>query len=197
VSRPVIGIVGEIYLRFNPYSNQDVIRQVETAGGEVLITSMMEWFYFTNWGVKTFTRFFGMYLDWFKISLVDLYQQRQERKLLKPVAYLLKHPRESPITQLMNYIQPYYEPVLGTEAVLSMGKAIDFAQNGLCGILNIMPFSCMPGIIAAGMAPRLRADLDNIPWLDVIYDAQEGTNINTRLEAFMYQAVQFQRRMVK
>lgn len=195
--RPVIGIVGEIYLRFNPYSNQDIIRQVESAGGEVLITSMMEWFYFTNWGVKTFTRFFGMYLDWFKISLVDLYQQRLEHKLLKPVGHLLKHPRESPITQLMNYIQPYYEPVLGTEAVLSMGKAIDFARNGLCGILNIMPFSCMPGIIAAGMAPRLRADLDNIPWLDVIYDAQEGTNINTRLEAFMYQAVQFQRRMVK
>ena len=53
----------------------------------------------------------------------------------------------------------------------------------------------MPGIITAGMAPRLRSDLDNIPWLDVIYDAQEGTNINTRLEAFMYQVKQFQRRM--
>jgi predicted nucleotide-binding protein (sugar kinase/HSP70/actin superfamily) len=110
------------------------------------------------------------------------------------VEHLLKHVHESPIARLMDNIRPYYEPALDTEAVLSMGKSIDFAQNGLCGILNIMPFSCMPGIIVAGMAPRLRADLDNIPWLDIIYDAQGGTNINTRLEAFMYQAVQFQRR---
>ncbi|MFQ5575983.1 MAG: hypothetical protein ACE5G8_03230 [Anaerolineae bacterium] len=193
--RPLIGLVGEIYLRFNTFTNQDIIRRVEAAGGEVLLASMMEWFYFTNWGVKTFTRTFGQYLDFFKISLVDLYQQRWEKKLLKPVEHLLKHPHESPVAQLMDNIRPYYEPVLGTEAVLSMGKAIDFARHGLCGVLNIMPFSCMPGIITAGMSPRLRADLDNIPWLDVIYDAQEGTNLNTRLEAFMYQAVQFQRRM--
>ena len=195
--RPLVGLVGEIYLRFNAYSNQDIIRQVETAGGEVLVASMMEWFYFTNWFFKTYTRFFGMYLDFFRTSLSDLYQLYQERKLLKPVAHLLRNPHEAPIAQVIENVRPYYEPFLATEAVLSMGKAIDFAQSGLCGILNIMPFSCMPGIITAGMAPRLRADLDDIPWLDVIYDAQEGTNINTRLEAFMYQAVQFQRRMAQ
>ena len=96
----------------------------------------------------------------------------------------------------MKNIRPYYEPVLGTEAVLSMGKAIDLARHGLSGILNVMPFSCMPGIIVAGMAPRIRADLNSIPWLDVIYDAQAGTNLNTRLEAFMYQAVQFRRTVI-
>ena len=107
---------------------------------------------------------------------------------------MLKHPYEPAIGRMLEQISPYYEPYLATEAVLSMGKAVDFGQNGASGILNIMPFSCMPGLITAGMAPRLRADLDNIPWLDVIYDAQEGTNLNTRLEAFMYQTVQFQRR---
>ncbi len=195
--RPLIGLVGEIYLRANTYSNQDIIRQVETAGGEVMAASMMEWFYFTNWSFKTYTQFFNMYLDFFKTFLVDLYQQRQEHKLVKPVEHLLRHPYESPMNQLIDRIRPYYDPFLATEAVLSMSKAIEFAQKGLCGILNIMPFSCMPGIITAGMAPRLRADLNNIPWLDIIYDAQEGTNLNTRLEAFMYQAIQFQRRMAK
>ena len=62
---------------------------------------------------------------------------------------------------------------------------------GLSGIVNVMPFSCMAGIITAGMAPRIRADLGGVPWLDVIYDAQGGTNVNTRLEAFMYQATQY------
>lgn len=195
--RPLIGLVGEIYLRFNAYSNQEVIRRVEALGGEVLVASFMEWFYFTNWEAKTRARVLGMSLESLKVFLVNAYQRRQEGKLLKPVEHLLKRPHDPPLAQLMENIRPYYEPTLGTEAVLSMGRAIDFAQNGLSGILNVMPFSCMPGIIVAGMGPRLRADLDNIPWLDVVYDAQGETNINTRLEAFMYQAVQFQRQLAR
>ena len=190
-SRPLIGLVGEIYLRFYTYGNQDIVRQVETAGGEVTVATMMEWFYFTNWGFKIFSQEQGNYLDFFKMFLTDAYQKQMEHKLVKPVEHLLRNPHDAPISELMENIRAYYEPCLGTEAILSMSKAIDFARDGLCGILNVMPFSCMPGIITAGMASRLRADLDNIPWLDIIYDAQGETNINTRLEAFMYQAKQY------
>ncbi len=193
-ARPVIGLVGEIYLRSNVYSNQDIIRQVERAGGEVRAATMIEWIYFTNWYYKTYSRVSGLYVDMFGTILTDMYQRHLEHKLADQVAYLLKYPNESPVNQLIDNIGPYYDPYLATEAVLSMGKAIEFARNGSCGILNIMPFSCMPGIITAGMGPRLRTDLNNIPWLDIIYDAQEGTNINTRLEAFMYQVKQYQRR---
>jgi hypothetical protein len=52
----------------------------------------------------------------------------------------------------------------------------------------------MPGLITAGLAPRVRQDLNGIPWLDLSYDMQQSTNLQTRLEAFMYQAVQYQRR---
>jgi predicted nucleotide-binding protein (sugar kinase/HSP70/actin superfamily) len=88
--------------------------------------------------------------------------------------------------------QPYYEPRLGTEAALSVGKAVDFARQELCGVINILPFSCMPGIVVTGLAEAIRADHAHLPWLDVIYDAQGGTNLQTRLEAFMFQARQFQ-----
>jgi predicted nucleotide-binding protein (sugar kinase/HSP70/actin superfamily) len=74
-----------------------------------------------------------------------------------------------------------------------MGKAIDFIKNGAAGIINVMPFACMPGTITASIAPRIRADYNNVPWLDISYDTQGGTNIKTRLEAFMYQAEQFAR----
>jgi predicted nucleotide-binding protein (sugar kinase/HSP70/actin superfamily) len=195
--RPVIGLVGEIYLRFNTYGNQDIARKVEAAGGQVIIASMMEWFYYTNWSFKNYTRHFGKYLAYFQIALVDFYQQYTESRLVKTVEHLLQYPHETPVAQITENIKPYYEPFLATEAVLSMGKAIDFAEHGLSGILNIMPFSCMPGIITAGMAPRIRTDLDNIPWLDIIYDAQGETNINTRLEAFMYQAKQYKRRRAR
>jgi len=189
--RPIIGIIGEIYIRLNNYANQNLIRQVEAIGGEVKIASMMEWLYFANWSMKYNSWHSNQFMSFVNILIVDSYQQHQEHKLLKPVEHLLRHPDETPVTRLMDNIRPYYEPALLTEAVLSMGKAIDFAKLGLNGILNLMPFSCMPGIITAGMAPRIRSDLGNIPWLDVVFDAQGGTHFNTRLEAFMYQASQW------
>jgi predicted nucleotide-binding protein (sugar kinase/HSP70/actin superfamily) len=193
----VIGLVGEIYLRFNNYSNLDIVRRIEAAGGEVMQASLIEFLYHLNWGFKNYTRLMGRYFDYIVTFLTDKYQQYVEYRLVKPVAHLLDHPYETPVPKLMDNIRPYYDPTLGTEAVLSMGKAIELAHHGVCGLVNVMPFSCMPGILTTGMAPRLRRDLDNIPWLDITYDAQGGTNINTRLEAFMYQAIQFQRRQAR
>ncbi len=195
--RPLIGLVGEIYLRFNNYSNLDIIRRIEKAGGEVMLASLIEFLYLINWTFKTYAWGMGRYVDYLVTFFTDKYQQYAEYRLAKPVAHLLEHPYETPVAKLMDNIRPYYEPILGTEAVLSMGKAVELAHHGACGIVNVMPFSCMPGILVSGIAPRMRQDLDNIPWLDISYDAQGGTNINTRLEAFMYQAVQFQRRQVR
>lgn len=192
--RPLIGLVGEMYLRSNAYASQDIIRQVEAVGGEVVVATMQEWAYFSNWDHVQRIRDEGQALEIIKTVLTDLYQRYREHRLVKPAAHLLRHRYEVPTARLMDNIRPYYEPLLSTEAVLTMGEAIELARHGASGILNILPFSCMPGIISAGMAPRIRADLDNIPWLDVVFDAQGGTNLHTRLEAFMYQAEQYRRR---
>ena len=44
------------------------------------------------------------------------------------------------------------------------------------------------------MAPVLREHMDGVPWLDISFDGQGETNVNTRLEAFMHQSLQFHRR---
>lgn len=191
--RPVIGIVGEIYLRFNFTVNMGLVRQVEALGGEAQIASIIEWLYYTNWDYKNTSRSEGKPLEYLKIIAADMYQRHLEHNLLKPVEHLLRHAHETHTSILMDNLMPYYHPDLASEAILSMGAAIDFGKRGFDGIINVMPFSCMPGIITAGMAPRIRADLNNIPWLDISYDAQGDTNIKTRLEAFLYQAIQFKR----
>ena len=47
--KPLIGIVGEIYLRSHFRSNQDVIRLLEKYGGEVVNASVAEWFNYTTY----------------------------------------------------------------------------------------------------------------------------------------------------
>ncbi len=192
--RPLIAVVGEIYLRFNIYSNLDIIRKVEEHGGEAHLASMMEWLYYTNWEYERIMKLQGSLLEFTKTFITDMVQRHHEKSIVKPVKHLLKHPLEPPMGELMDAIRPYYEVALSNETVLSLGKAIELARHGACGIINVMPFSCMPGIITAAVGQRIRADFGNIPWLDISYDAQGSTNIHTRLEAFMYQAVQFERR---
>jgi predicted nucleotide-binding protein (sugar kinase/HSP70/actin superfamily) len=55
------------------------------------------------------------------------------------------------------------------------------------GIINIMPFSCMPGLIVTALSGKIRKDYENFPWLNIDYDGTRGGNVETRLEAFIHQ----------
>ena len=192
--RPLIGIVGEIYVRFSPYANQDLIRRIENLGGEVLLASMMEWLYLTTFNPGYYARMRGDFLGFLSSAATEKYQHRRERVLTRRIAHLLRHAYEKPTGELKDSVRKYLEPTIETEAVLTLGKAIDLAHHGVSGILAVMPFSCMPGILTAAIAPRLRVDLGNIPWLDVSFDLQKSTNIQTRLEAFISQSRHYRRR---
>ncbi|MBM3705544.1 MAG: CoA activase, partial [Actinobacteria bacterium] len=46
--KPRIGIVGEIYVRNHPFSNNEIVNKIEQLGGEVEIPDFSEWAYHTN-----------------------------------------------------------------------------------------------------------------------------------------------------
>jgi len=193
-TRPVIGLVGEIYLRLNPFTNQQIVRRVEALGAEVWLAPMSEWLPYAN----HFSRFTAAaerrYGNLLRLHLIRRVLDHDEGQLLAPVAGCLPNAHEPPTAELLAAAQIYFHPVLRTEAPLTIGKAVDFARQGLAGILNVMPFTCMPGTIVAGLAGRIRADCGGIPWLDVSFDGLGETNQQTRLEAFLHQAEQFRRR---
>jgi predicted nucleotide-binding protein (sugar kinase/HSP70/actin superfamily) len=192
--RPLVGIVGEIYVRWSEYSNRGLVRQVEELGGEVLLASMGEFVHFSTYRMRAVARASGDWRSLLASVLTDVWQTRAERRLARVVEPALRRPDESSSRDVARAVEPFYDATLGTEAVLSMGRAVDYGRMGAHGILNVLPFSCMPGLVVGGMASRIRRELEQIPWLDIPYDAQKETNIRTRLEAFMYQVHQFRRR---
>ena len=59
------------------------------------------------------------------------------------------------------------------------------ARNGIDGIIHIMPFSCMPEIVAQNILPKVSKNED-IPVLALVLDEQTGKAGNiTRIEAFI------------
>ena len=80
------------------------------------------------------------------------------------------------------------------EAILTVGKAMEMAQNGACGIVNAMPFNCMPGTVVSSLSDTISADLGDIPWLNISYEGLRDSGEDTRLEAFADQVSSFSRR---
>jgi len=194
VPRPVVAVLGEVFVLLNLYANHDLVREVERVGGEVLIGTFIDVLDMTETNNAQRRWRQGLMREFLGAELSRRYQVMALRRAYRPFARLLRHPLEQPLRRVYELLRPYYDPDLGGEQVLTMSRALELAGHGASGVINVLPFSCMAGIVAAGMGPTLREAMGGIPWLDISYDGQESTNVTTRLEAFMHQVVQFERR---
>jgi len=192
--KPIVGIVGEIYTRANHFSNEDAVREIEALGGEVWMPPIGEWLLYVTHSSRHdawTARHFGRYL---KFCLEDRVQKKDERRLEEVFHGSIKNLREPSIAAVLEMAKDYLHPSFEGEAILSMGKSRDFVRKGAAGLVNIMPFSCMPGTVVNSLFKRFREEHDNIPFLNLAYDGQEQSHTRTRLEAFMYQVRQFRER---
>ncbi|MCX6348469.1 MAG: acyl-CoA dehydratase activase-related protein, partial [Candidatus Aureabacteria bacterium] len=185
--RPVIGIVGEIFVRNHPFSNDEIVRQIEELGGEAALPPVGEWVWHLNQEMKYFCATMGRWGSYLKVSLAGWLQNRDERRLLAVARPYLRHGPEPGIGEIWKNAAPYLPPWFG-EAALSAGKSVEYARENVGGIINVMPFTCMPGTIFAAILHRLRRDHGDIPALTLAFDGQKETGSRARLEAFMHQA---------
>lgn len=81
--------------------------------------------------------------------------------------------------------RPYLRDSPGGEAIKTVGEAVEFAKNGVSGIIHIFPFTCMPENIAQEALQRISEDY-NLPVISLSFDEHTSeTGFLTRLEAFV------------
>jgi predicted CoA-substrate-specific enzyme activase len=193
--KPIIGIVGEIYIRSNRFGNEDLVKNIERLGGEVWLPPLTEWLLYINYTSKTRSFRQAKYRSYFSNLCTNEIQKMIEYKLSTSFHNSFKVPGEPSTEEIIKNASPYIHPSFEGEAILSIGKAIDYVSRGAMGLINTMPFTCMPGTIVNAVLKRCRDDYDNIPLLTLAYDGQKDSNTKTRLEAFVYQVRQYQNRM--
>ncbi len=190
--KPKIGIVGEIFVRTNKFSNDYLVSQVERLGGEVWMPPFAEWLFHINGVLKLYSWLMKDYRSCLSVSLRDKFQQCSERRLARLVADTSVNGEEPHLKEIWRNASPYLPSWFG-ESALSLGKSVDYVKKGLSGIVNVMPFTCLMGMITIAALKRFCEDYNDIPCLTIAYDGLEQTNATTRLEAFIYQANQYQR----
>jgi predicted nucleotide-binding protein (sugar kinase/HSP70/actin superfamily) len=190
--KPLVGIVGEIYVRNNPYANEDVIGAIETFGGEAWMLPITDWVIYTSSLENYKEEFPGTIFSWDKADTFVTYtwMKHWEKKLMEAASPFLDDRHEPRFQECLEIATPYIPFYLGGEGKLSVGRAIKFAQQGAAMVVNCAPFGCMPETVATAIYGRLSADVD-MPIVSLFYDGSGGQN--RRLEVFLNNAVRGRR----
>ncbi len=196
--KPLIGIIGEIFVRHNSFANEDIIKKVEALGGEVWLAPVEEWLYYVNlmalrksW-IRLRNNSFSKNVakDMVSTVITRYIQNRIEHEFSKPFKGFLRTLKEPTTTEILKNASPYLHDSIEGEAVLSIGKAIDFVKRDASGIISAMPFGCMPGTIVSALLKGLKQDT-GIPCFSVAYDGVEATCSDIQLETFIHQANEY------
>jgi len=204
-AKPLIGIVGEIYLRSHVQSNQDIIRSLERYGGEVVNASIAEWVDYTTYDrvraartkmmlslrQRRFENLKGCLREMVKFGGDLLYQNLRHDQVYKRVERLLDVAPEHRVSHLERVLNRdgLYSFDLGTEACLSIAGIAEYVREGYNGVVNVYPFTCMPSTITSSIV-RPVMNRNKIPFLDAPYDDSYQPGREASIRTFMFQASQ-------
>jgi predicted nucleotide-binding protein (sugar kinase/HSP70/actin superfamily) len=189
---PKVGLVGEIYVRHNRFANEDIIRRLEALGAEIETPPLSEWIFYTGHVNSMRANRQGQWRKRIAAVLTGLVQNHELKKVAKSWKGFFPHgTAEPPINSTISLGERFVDRSFQGEAILSLGKGLEFFERGARGLVNIMPFTCMPGMVVGALTNHLRSEASGMPAINLAYDGQSQTNTQARLEAFMYQVNNF------
>ncbi len=195
-SRLLIGVIGEIFCRLNTYSNEDAIRRIEEAGGEVWLAGVTEWLWYTVSETYRKLKLTGRQysLETVGTWVREKVQHRDEHQLLEAFHDEFRGYEEPGVYDVLDAAAPYL-PVGGAlgEMVLNVGRAVCQARQGVDGIIDISPFTCMNGIVCEAVYPSVSRDLGGLPIRTLYFDGTPQ-DLEASLPVYMDLARGYQRK---
>ncbi len=195
--KPIILLGGEFYVRLDDRCNQDVIKKIEEAGGEVSLAPVTELFTYTLYIDYHETlqayRLKGKLSDYLKQALYSLLIKiayRDEVALENATGPLLADLHEPAPWEIMNRALKYVSRHYGGEPPMTIGRAAAFAgRERVSGALFVAPFTCMPSSVVEALQGPLQDEL-GIPVVTLYYDGKDNANRDEMVEGLVYQARQ-------
>lgn len=207
--KPLIGIVGEIFLRMHVNANQNMIRVLEQHGAEVVNASLAEWVNYISYaGLRHAKNQLRLNLkrlcfDSMKAHLKDvinfagdlLYKEFRQKQIYNRIKVLIDVVDDHKVSDLEHILREkdLFSFEVGIESCLSIAGIMAYERAGCNGVANVYPFSCMPGVTTSAIARPLMNEL-KVPYLDAPYDSSIQPGREAAIRTFMYQAYQHYKR---
>ncbi len=207
--KPLIGIVGEIYLRSHANSNQNLIKNIEKHGGEVVNASIVEWVNYISYNdyKKTsselklnlkqfsFKNALKLLKEALRFRAQLFYQEMRQKQAYDRINPLLDIEGDHRVSHLDDVLrqEDLFSFDVGTEACLSIAGILEYVREGFNGIVNVYPFTCMPSTTTSAVINPVMNKM-GIPYLDTPYDSSFQPGREAALRTFMYQAEEHMKR---
>jgi predicted CoA-substrate-specific enzyme activase len=180
--RPLVGVVGEIFVRCSPFANQDVVRTIESQGGEAWLAPFHEWVLYAAWEHERRAKQGWDIKGQARSYLKNKYFSVSEHQWYGDAGELLADRHEPSIQESADAALPYAEFNFGGEVLVTIGRTIHFFEQGARLVVNCAPFGCMPGQTITGILNEVQQDHGR-PVLSLFY---EGTgDLNARIGVFL------------
>lgn len=192
--RPQIGVVGEIYLKFNPYANMYVGDWLISQGVEPRFPDLTDFFVqeFVNlktnaknnlttssWGAQLIVGFFE--------QKINVYARKAEKIASKFKYYRAKHSiydEAKNAEQIIDLVNQF------GEGWLIPAEIISFAKEGVNNVVSLQPFGCIANhIVSKGIEKKIKTLYSNTNLLFLDFDGGTSeVNIFNRLHFLVQNA---------
>ena len=190
---PKVGIVGEIYVKYNSFGNHKVVQWLMDQGIEVIVPSFAEFFLasFVSVKAKVESNLKRPDLFWLLSPVLNRYTQA----LLDSVEAIMSDFRHHRPFHTIQYVAQKAKEILALthqygESWLIAGEIGGFLEHGVPNVLCLQPFGCIANqVIAKGVAKRMKEKYSRLNLL--FLDADAGTsevNFFNRLYFFVNHA---------
>jgi len=86
---------------------------------------------------------------------------------------------------ILKLAEPFINCFVGGHGQESVAQIVNFSKKGFDGVIHLLPFTCMPEIVAKSAIPRVSRKYQ-IPVMTIVLDEHSAeTGFRTRLEAFI------------
>jgi predicted nucleotide-binding protein (sugar kinase/HSP70/actin superfamily) len=177
--KPRVAIVGEIYVKYSPYANNNLTEFLEKQDCEVVYPSLSEFVLYCIYNMMEDYRRYGM--KWLTAKVAGmlykhfLKQTRVMNSLIKEKGYF---PYED-----FEYVVKQGERIINTGVKMGEGwlipaEMLAYSQNGVHNIVCAQPFGCLPNhIVGKGMVRPLKEIDPSINIVPLDFDAS-STQVN-------------------
>ena len=196
-SKPRVGVVGEILVKYAPTANNDIVGIIEAEGGEAVVPDLIG---FMN---------YSLFNQIWKADELNMSQKSKRfAKLAIDVINILEKPMNKALEKSERFegIESIYDIAEGASKILSIGnhtgegwfltgEMIELLNNDVKNIVCLQPFGCLPNhIVGKGMMKELRRQYHGANIAAVDYDpgSSEVNQLN-RIRLMMTTAKKMQK----
>jgi predicted nucleotide-binding protein (sugar kinase/HSP70/actin superfamily) len=154
---PEVLVVGEIYVRCDPFSNDFVIDHLEKRGIRCRFAPFNEWLEYTDYQDGKITNIADAASKYIQASI--------QHQLYAAMAKILHWPSRTTVQDSLAAAKPYIRENLSGEAILTIGGPIHEWRSGhIDGAIAVGPLECMPNKIAQNQFHHI-AEKEGLPSL--------------------------------